>query len=255
MDELLSEKEQIDKMRAWWSDYGAMVIGGLVVGALAFFGMNYYGDSQRQAYYEASGLYDELADLVVDGDIPGAEAVAGQLATDYGHTSYTTQSKLLMARLYMDQNRDEDAAASLNELLAMDIDEGFKHVARIRLAKVYLYQDRAQDVVDLVEGREEGAFSQRYAEVLGDAYVALGRTTDARGAYERALFDDGQGATVDPTFVQLKLLDLPAPDEAVFGVSEAAVEDEAGAADADATDAAVDSGDDAEMPESGEATE
>jgi predicted negative regulator of RcsB-dependent stress response len=249
VDELLSEKEQIDKMRAWWSDYGAFVIGGIAVGALGFFGLNYYNDSQRETYFQASALYGDLADLVVDGDIPEAEVVAGQLSTDYGHTNYATQSKLLMARLYMDQNRDEDAAASLNELLAMDVDEGFKDVARIRLARVYLYQDRAQDVVDLVEGREDGAFAQRYAEVLGDAYVALGRTSDARDAYERALLDNGQGSTVDPNFVQLKLLDLPEPTEAFFGTTGEIVEDESGAADAAGTS------DDAGTPESDEATE
>ena len=31
MDDL-SEKEQIEQMRAWWSEYGNYVIGGIVVG-------------------------------------------------------------------------------------------------------------------------------------------------------------------------------------------------------------------------------
>ncbi len=42
MDDLLSEKEQIEKMRAWWSDYGWYVIGGVALGAIILFGINQY---------------------------------------------------------------------------------------------------------------------------------------------------------------------------------------------------------------------
>jgi len=209
VDDLLSEKEQLEKMRTWWSDYGNYVIGGVVLGALALFGIDYYRDAEREAAYEASALYDDLTDRVVDGDVDDAEAIAGRLESDFGDTNYAAQARLAMARLYMDQNRDEDAAETLRGLLAMDIGEEFRHVARIRLAKVLLYQDKAQEAADLVSDVGDNAFAQRYAEVLGDAYVALDRPGDARGAYQRALFETGSGATVDQNFVQLKLLDLP----------------------------------------------
>ena len=39
MDDLLSEKEQIEKMQTWWSDYGLYVIGGVVLGAAILFGI------------------------------------------------------------------------------------------------------------------------------------------------------------------------------------------------------------------------
>ena len=220
MDDLLSEKEQIEKMRAWWSDYGAYVIAGIAITGLVLFGNNYYRNAQRDAAYQASGLYDTLTDFVVDGDVDDAEAIMGQLDSDFGDSNYAAQARLAMARMYMDQNRDEDAAATLDALLAMNVDEDWKHVARIRLAKVYLYQDRAADAVALVEGQSEGAFVERYADVLGDAYVALDRPEDARQAYQRALDSSVSGPTVDQTFVQLKLLDLPPAtfDEAEFGV-------------------------------------
>ena len=32
MDELLSEKEQVEKLRQWWKENGPFVIGGLVLG-------------------------------------------------------------------------------------------------------------------------------------------------------------------------------------------------------------------------------
>lgn len=209
MDDLLSEKEQIDKMRTWWSENGLFVIGGVVLMVAGYLGVNVYQNAEREAAFQASGLYDELTNLVVDGDVDDAEAVASELSGEFGDTNYAAQGRLAMARLYMDQNRDEDAAEQLEALLSMDVGEQFKHVARIRLAKVLLYQGNAAEAAALVEGREDSGFAERYAEVLGDAYVAMNQPEDARSAYQRALFETGSGATVDQNFVQLKLLDLP----------------------------------------------
>lgn len=210
MDELLSEKEQIERMRSWWSEYGAYVIGGVVLGALILFGFNYYQSAQVKEQVAASELYDDLTDEIVAGDLDAAEAIVTELADKHGRSTYLAQARLALARLYMDKNRDLDAAESLRALLAMDGYEPFKSVARLRLAKILLYQDRPDEALGVLEGHGGGAFSARYAEVRGDAYVALGRFTEARAAYEAAMLE--QSPVVDRALVQLKLLDLPEDD-------------------------------------------
>ena len=207
MDDLLSEKEQIEKMRAWWSDYGWYVIGGVALGALILFGINYYQSQQVEAEVAASALYDEITEHVTNGNLEAAEAAAGRLDGEYGNSAYAAQSKLAMARLYMDKNRDQDAAEALNDLLAMGDFEHLKHVARARLAKILLYQGKPEEVLGLLEGKDNDAFAARYAEERGDAYVALGRYDEARESYQAAL-DEAQ-PTVDQGLIQLKLLDLP----------------------------------------------
>ncbi len=215
MDDLLSEKEQIEQMRTWWSEYGSYVIGGVALGAVILFGINYVRTNQLEAQYAASGLYDDLTNFVVDGNVDEAEVIVGTLATDYPESNYAAQSKLALARLYMDKNRDQDAADVLSELVAGNVGDEFKQVGRVRLAKILLYQDKAAEAVALLEGQESSAFAARNAEVLGDAYVALDRIADAREAYQLALVESGGGATVDQNFVQLKLLDLPIESFAV----------------------------------------
>ena len=207
MDDLLSEKEQIEKMRSWWSDYGWYVIGGVALGALILFGINYYQSQQAEAEVAASVLYDEITEHVTAGNLEPAEAAAGRLDGEYGNSSYAAQSKLAMARLYMDKNRDQDAAEALNDLLAMAGFEHLKHVARVRLAKILLYQGKPEEVLSLLEGKESDAFAARYAEEMGDAYVALGRYDEARASYQAALGE--AQPTVDQGLIQLKLLDLP----------------------------------------------
>ncbi len=214
MDDLLSEKEQIEQIRSWWSEYGAYVIFGVAAGALLLFGVNYYKNSKLNAQLESSALYESLTNHVVDGNLDQAEVVADELGTIYADTSYAAQSHLAMARLYMDKNRDQDAADELSALLEGSASEELKLLGRLRLARILLYQDKPQAVVDLLEGKASAGFEPGYGEVLGDAYHALGRISEAEAAYQAVLLNPLSQGTIDQQLVQWKSLDLPAvPDE------------------------------------------
>ena len=54
MDDLLSEKEQLDQIRAWWKEFGGYVIGGLGLGIAVLVGWNYYQDSRLDAQLAGS---------------------------------------------------------------------------------------------------------------------------------------------------------------------------------------------------------
>lgn len=211
MDDLQSEKEQIEEMKAWWSEYGRYVIAGVVIAVGLLFGFNQYQSSKLAAQVEASVLFEQLAEHVGEGDLENAVPVADELANNYANTAYAAQSKLAMARLYMDKNRDQDAADVLGEMLEMRGNGALKHVGRTRLARILLYQDKPQDVLDLLEGQTNEAFAGLYAELQGDAYAALGQYAEAGDAYRLALADMTQA--VNRGLVQMKLVDLPEPQE------------------------------------------
>ncbi len=216
MDDLLSEQEQIDQIRSWWSEYGAYVIGGIVIGGGLLFGINNYQANKLQAEIDASASYEALLEFANAGDLDAAETTADTIASSYAGTAYVAQSRLSMARLYMDKNRDQDAADSLRAVVDSETGSEFRHVARLRLARILLYQDKAQEVVDLLESEGDAAFAAAYAEVLGDAYHALGRDAEAMTAYQQVLTDPLSEGTVDQQLVQWKALDLPeaAPEAA-----------------------------------------
>ena len=132
-----------------------------------------------------------------------------------------------MTKLYMEKGRDQDAADALMELLAMrgrsrlpfigwlqatlgilDYSE-LQMVGRLRLAKIYHYQDKPENMVELLVGFEDSTFAARYDELLGDAYLALGQVASASAAYQRAMLDDVNAPTVDRALVQMKIVDLP----------------------------------------------
>jgi predicted negative regulator of RcsB-dependent stress response len=224
VDELKTEEEQIEAFRAWWKEYGAYVIGGVVLGGLVLFGINYQGSARLAAQQEASTLYDQLTDEVVDGDLEAAEALASQLAEEYSNTAYVAQSKLAMARLYMDENRDEDAASTLRSLIELDGVDELKQIARLRLAKVLLYQGKADEALQVVDQSQTEAFAARFAEVRGDAHTQLEDFEAARAAYQDALAQPNASQTIDQGYVRLKLMDLPPPAVAAADAAEEASE-------------------------------
>jgi predicted negative regulator of RcsB-dependent stress response len=217
VDDLQSEKEQIEEMKAWWAENGRYVIAGVVIAVGLLIGFNQYKSSKLEAQIEASVLFESLAEHVYEGSLDDAQSVADELANNYANTAYAAQSKLAMARLYMDKNRDQDAADALRELLAMRGNAELKHIGRLRLARILLYQDKAQEVIDLLAEPDNAAFNSLYAEIRGDAYAALGQVAEAGDAYRLAMADTTQ--SVNRALVQMKLLDLP---EAVAAVEPAA---------------------------------
>ena len=184
MDEFQSEKEQIDEIKAWWAEYGRYVVAGVVIAVGLLLGFNQYKSSKINAQTEASVLFEQLAGHVVDGDLEDAISISDELASNYANTAYAAQSRLVMARLYMDQNRDQDAADALRDLLAMSGNSALKQVGRMRLARILLYQDKAQEVLDLLAEQTDVGFAGLYAEARGDAHAALGDIDAARAAME-----------------------------------------------------------------------
>lgn len=212
MDDLLSEKEQLAQFRSWWKEFGAYVIGGVVVMAIAMYGWNRYQSAELQAQLEASEAYESLVVLVSEGNLDEAELIANTIATDYSGTTYVGQAGLAMARLYMDKNRDQDAADALLAIVDGKSDDGLQHIARLRLARIYLYQDKAEEVIQMLAGQDHEAFAAAYGEVRGDAYTALGQIAEAQEAYQAVLLDPLSQGTVDQQLVQWKSLDLPEPE-------------------------------------------
>ena len=246
----LSEKEQLEAMRAWWADNGNYVIAGVIVGIVTIFGWNRWQSTIANTEVEASLLYEEVMSATGRSNLDTAQIAANQLYDEYGDTAYAAQARLAMARLYMDTGRDQDAADTLGELIDSNPEREIALVARLRLAKILLYQDQAQEVVDLVSGQTDTAFASRFSEVLGDAHVALGNYAEALAAYTAALNDDPAAPTVDPNLIQLKINDLPMIDDTGQEEAPGAGTESSGETEALESPEAVDESDSAGEPDS-----
>ena len=230
----LSEKEQLEKFREWWKENGNFVIGGVVLGIAIMVGVSQWRASTESNQVAASSSFEALMTEVGEGDVEAAETIAAGMGDEHEDSVYTAQARLALARLYMDSGRDEDAAMALRAVAESGSAPEMQQVALLRLAKVLLYQNKPQEVVDLLDGSTDSAFAARFSETLGDAYVALGRHEDAADAYAVALSDEARMPTVDTALVRWKVIDLP-ESAATDTTSQAASPDDS-ADDAGETD-------------------
>jgi len=232
VDDYLSDKEQVERLRQWWRENGWFLIGGVALGALAIYGYRQYFEYRDGKSEAAAALYATVKKEVEDGDSEEAAMRFAAMRTEYPDHAYTHQAALLLAGTEI-VTAPDDAAEKLRFTMEHSDDPELAMVARLRLARVLAYRDRQQEALALLNVTEPGQFAGRIAEIKGDIHVALGETDAARTAYLEAQVAPG-AELLDRSLLQMKLLDLPvaAPAPAQSETPPASAADAAEAAPA-----------------------
>lgn len=231
MDEYLSDKEQVERLRQWWRENGWFLLGGVALGLLGLYGYNQYFAYQDRRSEGARDLYASVKEATDDSDTAVAATVFTQLRSEYPDHAYTHQAALLVASAEVVTAPDA-AAEKLRFTMEQSGDAELAMVARLRLARVLAYREQYSEALALLNVPMPGQFAGRIAEIRGDIHVALGETDAARTAYLEAMVTPG-AELLDRGFVQMKLADLPdaAPDLTPAGDTSPAAEPEATSTD------------------------
>jgi predicted negative regulator of RcsB-dependent stress response len=217
VDDYLSDKEQVERLRQWWRENGWFLIGGVAIGLLALYGYRQYFAYQDRQAEAAGALYASVKQATDDSDTTAAETALAQLRSEFPDHAYTHQAALLVASSEIVANPD-GAVDKLRFTMEQSSDPELAMIARLRLARVLAYREQYQDALALLNVAEPGQFAGRIAEIKGDIHVALGDSNAARTAYLEAMITPG-AELLDRNFLQMKLADLPgaAPEPAVEG--------------------------------------
>jgi predicted negative regulator of RcsB-dependent stress response len=207
VDDYLSDKEQVERLRQWWRENGWFLIGGVALGGLAILGYNQYFAYKDRQGENAAALYAQVKSEADGGDTKEAEARFADLRSEFPHHAYTHQAALLLASAEVVTAPDA-AAEKLKFTMENSEDAELAMVARLRLARVLAYRDRQQEALALLNVAEPGQFAGRIAEIKGDIHAAAGETDAARTAYLEAMVAPG-AELLDRGFLQMKLADLP----------------------------------------------
>ena len=226
MDEYLSDKEQVERLRAWWRENGWFLIGGVAIGLLAIYGYRQYFAYQDRQGEAAGALYAAVREAVDGDDTAAAKTLFGQLKADYPDNVYTHQAAMLLARAEVVTAPDE-AAANLRSTMEQSDDRELAMIARLRLARLLAYREQYDEALALLDVDSPGQFAGRISEIEGDIHAARGDAAAARTAYLAAMVASG-AELLDRSFLQMKLEDLPgaapepAPEPAPAGSAEPA---------------------------------
>lgn len=220
------EQEQLDSFKAFWSQYGNIIIWVLILALGSYAGWNYWKTHQRNKSVEASALYDELQASLLANDNAKVQRVAGDIRAKYESSAYAPMAALAAAKTAFEANDLKTAKAQLQWAAEHGNDE-YKSIANLRLAGVLLDEKAFDEALKVLNGKFLPQFTSEVNDRKGDVLVAQNKLNEARAAYVAAI------AAMDPNapgrqLVQIKL-------EAIGGTvpadkkSEAAAEQKAAA--------------------------
>lgn len=189
LDIYASDQEKGEAIKLWWRENARAVLAGIIIGLIALFGLRSWTEYKQSRVREASSLYQQM--LVAKSQEADTELYnsAERLVQDYSDTPYGLFSVLILAKEEQARGDLEAAAERFKSALEHTQHPGLQRVIYLRLARLLLAQGNPQEALAALAEVEPGSFSSAYAELRGDAYKELGQATEARQAYQEALFD------------------------------------------------------------------
>lgn len=197
------EQEQLDSFKAFWSQYGNIIIWVLILALGSYAGWNYWQTHKRNKSVEASALYDELQTSLLANDNAKVQRVAGDIRSKYEASAYAPMAALAAAKTAFEANDLKTAKTQLQWVAEHGNDE-YKSIANLRLAGVLLDEKAFDEALKVLNGKFLPQFSAEVNDRKGDVLVAQNKLNEARAAYVAAIAAMEQNAP-GRQLVQVKL--------------------------------------------------
>jgi predicted negative regulator of RcsB-dependent stress response len=183
----LEEQEQVAELKAWWKQYGNLIVAVIAAAALAAAGWLAWRNYQQRQSAQAAVLYDGLAKAAQANDAKTLRDAAGTLVESYPRTLYASMGALVAARYYFDRNDLKNAKAQLQWVIDRAVSDYFRDLARLRLAAVLVDEKAYDEALKLLQAPHATAYEAQYAALKGDALLGKNQASEARAAYKLAL--------------------------------------------------------------------
>lgn len=189
MTDMRTEEEQIEAIKNWWKENGKQTLVAVVLVAGGWFGFQNYEASQLATAEAASSIYQSVLTLnnsEDEADKGKRAQLLDQLKGEFGNTIYGQFAALFEAKDAVDSGDLALAAEQLRFVVENAKDEALVQLATVRLARVLLAQEKADEALALVDVNVIGTFEAEYEETKGDILLVQGNKDAARDAYSKA---------------------------------------------------------------------
>jgi predicted negative regulator of RcsB-dependent stress response len=203
----LNEMEQWELAKSKAKELWIYVVAGVALGLGGLWGWNWWHDRRDAQAEAASASYQELLSAFARDDRTRGATLLEQLKSDYAWTPYPALGSLIAARVQVEANELDQAAASLRFTMENAHDDEVKMIARLRLARVLSAQAKHDDALATLTVDKAGEFAALVADVRGDVLLAKGDRAGALREYLAARSGD-EKRTLDHDLIDLKIRDL-----------------------------------------------
>lgn len=180
------DEDQAERLKQWWKENWMALAGGLVIGLAAIFGWEGWKSYQDAQGASASRMYEELKLALDSARTDDARRLGDALVNEHARSPYASAAALFLAAQAVEAGDFADARTRLAWVRQHGYDDGVRHIATLREARVAWQQGEADAALALLED-SAGPFQAQFDELRGDIALARGDRATARGAYEKAL--------------------------------------------------------------------
>ena len=185
----LEEQEQLDQLKHFWNTWGTLISSVLLVVAGALAAWNGYQYWQSRQATQATALYDAVDAAAIAGDEARLEQAFNDIRTQYGGTHQAGQAGLLVAKTYVSKGKQDEAKAALSWVAEHAADDGYKSLARLRMAGILMDQKAYDEALKQLASPFPSEYSAVVADRKGDVLAVQGKTQEAISEYSIAYKD------------------------------------------------------------------
>lgn len=189
MDDYLNDNDQWEALKRWLKENGLWIVGGVALGGGGLLAWNAWNEHVTHRAQDASAQFAQLQTAMEAGKQADVQALAGKLRQDYDHTPYADHAELVAARMHVEKGEFDKAAEQLRAVMKESDDKYLREVARLRLARVELAQNKPDAALATLGDAKADAFSAAANEIRGDILLAKGDRKGALDAYRSALLE------------------------------------------------------------------
>lgn len=226
MEVYKTEEEQVEALKKWFRENGRHLVSGMLIAAVAAFGIYSWQQRQQHRADTASLEYQNLlqAVRVIEASATNPDAgekrkkelatarhLAETLKTEFENSAYAQFAALFKARLAVDENDLAQAEAELKWVLAHQPADEVRALTQLRLARVLHAKGDDDGALAQLDEKMAGSFASAYLQLKGDIAQARGDLDAARAAYTRAQeLEKAMSSPINNPLLEMKMRDVQA---------------------------------------------
>ncbi len=186
-----TEEEQIEAVKAWWSEFGRPVIFTVILGLSGSLGWQYWQDREQERQEVLSEQYSKFMLSLEANSFPGVssdlEQLGNDLKSEFPKYNYSKFIAMHLAKIYVEADMLDQAENELRWIIeSTGSHEDVVELAEIRLARILASKGMSDEAIEILSSEPNGVFQALRSTAMGDIAWGLGEMDAATAAYEKA---------------------------------------------------------------------